>query len=68
MTGLDAATLRKLGAIVGERSLLTAPEDLRVYECDGLTAFRALPRAVMRRMLIQPGPRQRGPGVPSPDP
>jgi len=27
-------------------SLLTDPEDLRPYECDGLSAYRALPRAV----------------------
>jgi glycolate oxidase len=47
MSGLDAQTLRELRAIVGERSLLTAPEDLRVYECDGLTAFRAIPQAVL---------------------
>src|SRR5581483_2457682 len=25
----------------------TAPEDVRTYECDGLTAFRAIPRAVL---------------------
>jgi glycolate oxidase len=47
MSGLDTRTLRELRAIVGERGLLTAPEDLRVYECDGLTAFRAIPRAVL---------------------
>lgn len=34
-------------AIVGERGLLTASEDLHTYECDGLTNFRALPLAVL---------------------
>ncbi len=47
MSGFDARTLRELHAVVGARGLLTEPEDLRVYECDGLTAFRAIPRAVV---------------------
>ncbi len=47
MTGFDQETIRELRAIVGDQALLTAPEDLRVYECDGLTAFRAIPRAVV---------------------
>jgi glycolate oxidase len=44
---LTAQVLNQLGSIVGERGLLTAPEDLRTYECDGLTNFRAVPRAVL---------------------
>src|SRR3989442_10113212 len=44
---LDARTLRELRAIVGERGLLCAPEDLHTYECDGLTNFRVMPRAVL---------------------
>ena len=45
--GLDAHVVRDLRSIVGARGLLTAPEDLRTYECDGLTNFRAIPRAVL---------------------
>src|SRR4051812_4283207 len=44
---LEAKVLREMRAIVGDRGLLFAPEDLRTYECDGLTNFRVLPRAVL---------------------
>jgi glycolate oxidase len=44
---LDARTQRELRSIVGERHLLSAPEDLRTYECDGLTNFRAIPLGVL---------------------
>jgi len=44
---LDARTQRELRSIVGDRGLLCAPEDLQTYECDGLTNFRVLPRAVL---------------------
>ncbi len=47
MSGFDTATIDELRAVVGARGVLTEPEDLRVYECDGLTAFRAIPRAVV---------------------
>lgn len=47
MSGLGWRTLRQFRAIVGRSGLLTAPEDLRAYECDGLTAYRAVPRAVL---------------------
>ncbi len=47
MSLFDSQTIQELRAVVGERGLLTAQEDLRVYECDGLTAFRAIPRAVV---------------------
>ena len=33
--------------MVGDGALLSEPEDLRTYECDGLTNFRAVPRAVL---------------------
>jgi glycolate oxidase len=33
--------------IVGGTGVLTAPEDLRTYECDGLTNFRVVPTAVL---------------------
>ncbi|MEA2640426.1 MAG: glycolate oxidase [Chloroflexota bacterium] len=44
---LASGVLDELRAIVGERGLLIAPEDLRTYECDGLTNFRVMPRAVL---------------------
>jgi glycolate oxidase len=39
--------LEQFRAIVGERGLITAPEQLRTYECDGLTNFRVTPNAVL---------------------
>ncbi|MFI5058844.1 MAG: FAD-linked oxidase C-terminal domain-containing protein [Candidatus Acidiferrales bacterium] len=44
---VDARILRELCAIVGKSSLITSPEELRTYECDGLTNFRVMPRAVL---------------------
>ncbi len=43
---LDPALTRRLARIVGDRWLLTAPEQLRTYECDGLTGHRVVPAAV----------------------
>jgi glycolate oxidase len=37
----------RLAEIVGPANCFTAPEDLRTYECDGLTAFRERPAAVV---------------------
>src|SRR5215211_3504828 len=34
-------------AIVGSSGLITEPEQLRTYECDGLTNFRVIPSAVL---------------------
>src|SRR5439155_21811539 len=45
-THIDARILDELRAIVGDNALLSKPEDLRTYECDALTAFKAIPRAV----------------------
>ncbi len=43
----DRATLaRRLKTLLPDHCLLTDDEDLRPYECDGLTAFRQLPMAV----------------------
>ncbi len=43
----DREALRRgLRALLPEHCVLTDPEDLRPYECDGLTAFRTLPLAV----------------------
>ncbi len=39
--------LAGLRELVPEESLLTEEESLRVYECDGLTAYRQLPLAVI---------------------
>jgi glycolate oxidase len=47
LPALDTRILQELRAIVGERALITSPEELRTYECDALTYFRALPRAVL---------------------
>ena len=42
-----ATIFNEFRAIVGERGLISSPEELRTYECDGLTNFRVLPRAVL---------------------
>jgi len=39
--------LEELRAIVGERWIVSSPEELRTYECDGLTNFRVVPSAVL---------------------
>jgi glycolate oxidase len=44
---MDAHVLRRLGRALDAGALLTAPEDVRPYECDGLTGHRALPAAVL---------------------
>src|SRR5438067_7549861 len=44
---MDPRTLDRFRAIVGADGLLTEPEQLRTYECDGLTNFRVLPSAVV---------------------
>jgi glycolate oxidase len=44
---MDASTLKEFRAIVGERGLITSLEELHTYECDGLTNFRVMPRAVL---------------------
>jgi glycolate oxidase len=43
----SARILADLRAIVSDRGLLCAPEELRTYECDGLTNFRVMPQAVV---------------------
>ncbi|HEV7680213.1 MAG TPA: FAD-linked oxidase C-terminal domain-containing protein [Candidatus Dormibacteraeota bacterium] len=39
--------LRRLGGALDRDALLTAPADVRPYECDGLTGYRAVPAAVL---------------------
>src|SRR5690242_11719655 len=44
---LDSALLAALGDILPSAAILTAAEDTRPYECDGLTLFRQQPGAVL---------------------
>jgi glycolate dehydrogenase FAD-linked subunit len=44
---MDARILNELRAIVDGRGLISSPEELHTYECDGLTNFRVMPRAVL---------------------
>ncbi len=44
---LDPTFASALAAIVPPSALLTAPEDTRPYECDGLTLYREQPAAVV---------------------
>jgi glycolate oxidase subunit GlcD len=44
---LTPAVVRSLGDIVGRERVITDPDRLLVYESDGLTAYRVLPRAVV---------------------
>ena len=41
-----AGLVRRLRLYLPERCLLADEEDLRPYECDGLTAYRELPLVV----------------------
>jgi glycolate oxidase len=47
MNRMEARILNELRAIVGERGLISSAEELHTYECDGLTNFRVMPRAVL---------------------
>src|ERR1700726_3806806 len=47
MNRMEARILNELRTIVGDRGLITSREELHTYECDGLTNFRVLPRAVL---------------------
>lgn len=46
-SSLTPAILSEFLHIVGDRGLITAPNQLQTYECDGLTAFRVQPEAVL---------------------
>jgi len=46
-TLVDARILQEFRTIVGDRGLITSQEELKTYECDGLTNFRVLPQAVL---------------------
>jgi glycolate oxidase len=43
---MDRRILDRLRAAVGDDGLITEPDQLRTYECDGLTNFRVVPAAV----------------------
>ena len=44
---MDSGVLGRFRAVVGDTGLITEPDQLRTYECDGLTNFRVLPAAVV---------------------
>lgn len=44
---IATSILKELRATVDGRGLITSSEELRTYECDGLTNFRVMPRAVL---------------------
>jgi glycolate oxidase len=44
---MDTRIIQQFRAIVGAQGLITAPEQLQTYECDGLTNFRVVPSAVL---------------------
>jgi glycolate dehydrogenase FAD-linked subunit len=44
---MDASFIQELRVIVGERGLILHGDELRTYECDGLTNFRVMPDAVV---------------------
>src|SRR5258708_23928472 len=46
-TKMGFQTLDELRAIVGERGLISSPEELHTYECDGWTNFRVMSSAVL---------------------
>src|SRR5947207_13452149 len=47
MNPMEARILDHFRSIVGDRGLISSPEELHTYECDGLTNFRVLPCAVL---------------------
>ena len=44
---LSPAVRAEIGAVVGAAHVITEPEQLRVYDCDGLTGWRATPELVV---------------------
>src|SRR5258707_12213518 len=47
MTLMEARILDELRTVAGDRGLISSAEELHTYECDGLTNFRVMPRAVL---------------------
>jgi glycolate oxidase len=44
---MDPSLLQRLRALAGPGGVISEPEELHTYECDGLTNFRVLPAAVV---------------------
>lgn len=44
---LDSRLIGDFRSVVDQRGLVSSPEELRTYECDGLTNFRVAPLAVL---------------------
>lgn len=44
---MDTLLVSEFRAIVGDAGLVAAPEQLRTYECDGVTLFRVVPELVL---------------------
>jgi len=44
---LEASFVLELQRVLGPKHVITEPEQLRVYECDGLTGHRAIPELVV---------------------
>src|SRR4051812_29476954 len=44
---ISQGAIHSLRQAVGERNCITEPEQLRTYECDGLTSFRLTPAVVV---------------------
>jgi glycolate oxidase len=44
---MDDKLVFQFREIVGERGVISSPEQLQTYECDGLTNFRVMPLAVL---------------------
>ena len=44
--GLETAVARELSGLLAADQLITLPEQLRTYECDGLTSHRVVPALV----------------------
>ncbi|MEP7352824.1 MAG: FAD-linked oxidase C-terminal domain-containing protein, partial [Acidobacteriota bacterium] len=47
MTTAPQALLDAFRAAIGDRAVVFTPEELRTYDCDGLTNFRVMPLAVL---------------------
>jgi len=44
---MNASVLAEFRAALDARGVISAPEELKTYECDGLTNFRVVPSAVL---------------------
>ena len=44
---MNQGILAEFQAVLGTHGVISAPEELKTYECDGLTNFRVVPRAVL---------------------